>query len=128
MQPVAVIGLSTLFPGASDPNTFWENLVAGKDSRVEAGPEQMDADPNRATTDFNTQGTFYGNSSLGTAGQRRPNAITFMGYGNTNYYGYYGMVRGYDPTVGNGAICNPGGGSLSSAAATVLCRQMHCMR
>ena len=47
MQPVAVIGLSTLFPGASDPNTFWENLVAGKDSRVEAGPQQMDADPKR---------------------------------------------------------------------------------
>ena len=47
MQPVAVIGLSTLFPDASDPNSFWENLLAGKDSRAEAGPEQMDLDPKR---------------------------------------------------------------------------------
>ena len=47
MQPVAVIGLSTLFPDSSDPHTFWENLVAGKDSRVEAGPDQMDIDPYR---------------------------------------------------------------------------------
>ena len=47
MQPVAVIGLSTLFPDASDPNSFWENLLAGKDSRAEAGPEQMDLNPKR---------------------------------------------------------------------------------
>ena len=47
MQPVAVIGLSTLFPDASDPNSFWENLLAGKDSRAEAGPKQMDLDPKR---------------------------------------------------------------------------------
>ncbi|MEC8224269.1 MAG: beta-ketoacyl synthase N-terminal-like domain-containing protein, partial [SAR324 cluster bacterium] len=47
MQPVAVIGLSTLFPDASDPNSFWENLLAGKDSRAEAGQEQMDLDPKR---------------------------------------------------------------------------------
>ena len=47
MQPVAVIGLSTLFPDASDPNSFWENLLAGKDSRAEAGLEQMYLDPKR---------------------------------------------------------------------------------
>ena len=45
MQPVAVIGLSTLFPDAPDPNSFWENLLAGKDSRAEAVQEQMDLDP-----------------------------------------------------------------------------------
>ena len=57
MQPIAIIGLSTLFPEASDPEQFWKNLLEGRDSRVEAGPEQMGTDPslfydpNKSTVD-----------------------------------------------------------------------------
>ena len=84
--------------------------------------ELTTADPNRATTDFNTQGSFYGNSTLGIA-PRLPSALDFMYYGNANSQGYHGMVRVYDPASSQyGAICNTGGGSMGNAA-TVICRQ-----
>ena len=47
MQPVAVIGISTLFPEAATPKEFWENLLAGKDSRFEATEEQLGIEPAR---------------------------------------------------------------------------------
>ncbi len=45
MQPVAVIGLSTLFTEAATPKKFWENLLAGKDSRFEATEERLGIEP-----------------------------------------------------------------------------------
>ncbi len=47
MQPVAVIGISTLFPEAATPKKFWENLLAGKDSRFDATEEQLGIEPDR---------------------------------------------------------------------------------
>ena len=41
-EAIAVIGMSGRFPGAADPDEFWQNLIAGKDgitrfdSRVES--------------------------------------------------------------------------------------------
>ena len=30
-QPIAVVGVSALFPGANDFGSFWRNIVDGKD-------------------------------------------------------------------------------------------------
>ncbi len=34
-RDVAIVGMSGIFPGASDPETFWRNLTEGKDSVTE---------------------------------------------------------------------------------------------
>ena len=45
MEKIAIIGTACLFPGADTPETYWENLVANKDSRVSADAEHMGRDP-----------------------------------------------------------------------------------
>ncbi|HST84822.1 MAG TPA: beta-ketoacyl synthase N-terminal-like domain-containing protein [Kineosporiaceae bacterium] len=45
MSGYAIVGLSCLFPGASSPQQFWDNLLAGHDSRREAGAEVFGFDP-----------------------------------------------------------------------------------
>ena len=35
MEPIAIVGIACRFPGASDYNEFWENLLAGKNSIIE---------------------------------------------------------------------------------------------
>ena len=45
MSKIAVIGLSTLFPGASTPEAFWQNLVDNQDSTSDATLAQMGVDP-----------------------------------------------------------------------------------
>ncbi|MFN2310149.1 MAG: beta-ketoacyl synthase N-terminal-like domain-containing protein, partial [Gammaproteobacteria bacterium] len=45
MEKIAVIGLSSLFPGAGSPEAFWENLLNKTDSRGLAGAHQMGGDP-----------------------------------------------------------------------------------
>ncbi len=47
MEPIAVIGISTLFPGAQTPAEFWDNLLTGKDSRIAASESQMGCDPGK---------------------------------------------------------------------------------
>jgi len=45
MEKIAVIGMSCLFPGAKNPQEFFQNLLDGKDSTSDAGKEQMGVDP-----------------------------------------------------------------------------------
>ncbi len=45
MEKIAVIGISTLFPGSRTPGEYWQNLINGKDLRSEAGMEQMGVPP-----------------------------------------------------------------------------------
>jgi len=41
-EPVAIIGLTGVFPQARDPEAFWENLAAGRDCISEIPPERWD--------------------------------------------------------------------------------------
>ena len=45
MDKIAIIGLACLFPGAQNPATFWQNLLAEKDSSSLATAAQMGVDP-----------------------------------------------------------------------------------
>ena len=45
MEKVAIIGLSCLFPGADNPEQFWQNLVEEKDTTSSATAEKMGIDP-----------------------------------------------------------------------------------
>ena len=47
MQPIAVIGLSCLFPEANTPAQYWENLLQEKDSCTSATKSNLDAEPSR---------------------------------------------------------------------------------
>jgi acyl transferase domain-containing protein len=42
VEPIAVVGLGCVFPGAPDAATFWENLVAGRRSISDAPPDRLD--------------------------------------------------------------------------------------
>ncbi len=43
-EPIAVISMACRFPGASDIETYWENLVAGKDAITEIPKSRWDID------------------------------------------------------------------------------------
>ncbi|MBN3880768.1 PfaB family protein [Nostoc sp. JL23] len=45
MEKIAIIGLSCLFPDAKNPEEFWQNIVAQKDSRSSATVEEIGVDP-----------------------------------------------------------------------------------
>ncbi|NNJ11054.1 PfaB family protein [Chloroflexales bacterium ZM16-3] len=45
MEPIAIIGLGCLFPGADGPAAFWQNLVDGVDSTSVATEAEIGADP-----------------------------------------------------------------------------------
>jgi PfaB family protein len=45
MDKIAIIGSACLFPGAETPESYWQNLLANKDSRVAATSEQMGREP-----------------------------------------------------------------------------------
>ena len=45
MSKIAVVGISTLFPGASTPEEFWQNLTNNQDGTSEATADQMGVDP-----------------------------------------------------------------------------------
>ena len=47
MEPIAIVGLGCLFPGAKTPDEFWDNLLAGRDSLSLATAEQMGVDAER---------------------------------------------------------------------------------
>lgn len=44
-SPIAVVGLSCLFPGAATPDDFWRNLINGVDSTSPATAAQFGVDP-----------------------------------------------------------------------------------
>ncbi|CDZ76614.1 Polyketide synthase PksN [Legionella massiliensis] len=41
-EPIAVIGMSCVFPGANDVNEFWDNLIQGRDSVTDIPAERFD--------------------------------------------------------------------------------------
>lgn len=41
-DPVVVVGMACRFPGATEPETFWNNLCSGVDSITEVPPERWD--------------------------------------------------------------------------------------
>ena len=45
MSKIAVIGMSSLFPGSSTNEAFWQNLMDKKDCRSEATVKEMSGDP-----------------------------------------------------------------------------------
>ncbi|MBD1896953.1 PfaB family protein [Coleofasciculus sp. FACHB-129] len=47
MEKIAIIGLSSLFPGAESPEQYWQNLIAKKDFKSLATAEQMGVDPQK---------------------------------------------------------------------------------
>ncbi|GIF23626.1 polyketide synthase [Paractinoplanes tereljensis] len=64
MEPIAVVGLAALMPGARDTSEFWANIVAGRDliTEVPAGRWPADGfyDPDPATPDttYSNRGAF----------------------------------------------------------------------
>lgn len=44
-SPVAIVGMSCLFPGADTPSAFWQNLIDGIDSTSRATAAEFGADP-----------------------------------------------------------------------------------
>ena len=79
-EPIAVIGLACLFPGAKTPEEFWQNLLAGADSRSEATARQMHTDPawfraeGKGVTDryYCTQGGYIHDFAFDPEGFRIP--------------------------------------------------------
>ncbi|MCX5562684.1 beta-ketoacyl synthase N-terminal-like domain-containing protein [Streptomyces sp. NBC_00038] len=47
-EPIAIVGMSVLFPGAPDLATYWQNLVSGVDAITEVPPGRWDADDHYA--------------------------------------------------------------------------------
>ncbi|MHA5053146.1 type I polyketide synthase [Streptomyces sp. SD15] len=47
-EPIAIVGMSVLFPGAPDLATYWHNLVSGVDAITEVPPGRWDADEHYA--------------------------------------------------------------------------------
>ncbi|SOE61062.1 Acyl transferase domain-containing protein [Streptomyces sp. OV198] len=43
-EPIAIVGMSVLFPGAPDLATYWHNLVSGVDAITEVPPGRWDAE------------------------------------------------------------------------------------
>ena len=41
-EPIAVVGMAGIFPGAPDLATFWDNLVAGVDAVSDVPPDRVD--------------------------------------------------------------------------------------
>ena len=45
MQKIAIIGLSSLFPDAKNPEEFWHNLINKKDATSSATIAEIGVDP-----------------------------------------------------------------------------------
>ncbi|GAB1643164.1 beta-ketoacyl synthase N-terminal-like domain-containing protein [Krasilnikovia sp. MM14-A1259] len=43
MQPIAIVGMAALFPGAADLDQYWQNLIAGKDQITDVPADRFDA-------------------------------------------------------------------------------------
>ena len=76
MQPIAVIGLSCLFPEADTPKQFWENLLQYKNSCTLAIEENLEADPLQYSADkkgiadkfYSSRGGYIRNFSMDPEG------------------------------------------------------------
>lgn len=47
-DPIAIIGMSAIFPGANDLDAFWQNLIEGKNAITEVPPERWQIENNSA--------------------------------------------------------------------------------
>ena len=45
MEPIAIVGMGCVFPGADSPDAFWANLLAGTDTTSLATRDDMGVDP-----------------------------------------------------------------------------------
>jgi acyl transferase domain-containing protein len=45
VEKIAIIGLSCLFPDANNPEQFWQNLSAEKDSTSDISVTELGLDP-----------------------------------------------------------------------------------
>ena len=88
MKPIAVIGLSCLFPEADTPKQFWENLLQDKNSCTIAIEENLEADPLRYSADkkgisdkfYSSRGGYIRNFSMDPEGfLLPPDTIKKMG-------------------------------------------------
>ena len=43
-EPIAVLGIGCRFPGAENPEQFWQLLLSGRDAVTEVPPERWDVD------------------------------------------------------------------------------------
>lgn len=78
-EPVAIVGMACLLPGAGSPEAFWDGLIAGADHRIEGGPDVFGTDPtvpggwgdaeHRITT---TRGGFVREPKIDLTGLRLP--------------------------------------------------------
>lgn len=63
-QPIAIIGVSAIFPGSHDANGFWRDILAGKDLLTEVPPthwriaDYYDADPAAPDKTYARRGGF----------------------------------------------------------------------
>ena len=44
-NPIAVVGMAGLFPGADNLEIFWQNIISRVDATAEVRPERWDVDP-----------------------------------------------------------------------------------
>jgi PfaB family protein len=44
-EKIAIIGMSCLFPGAADPDAFWQNLIEARNTTSQATADQFGVDP-----------------------------------------------------------------------------------
>jgi len=76
MQPIAVIGMSCLFPGAKNTKEFWENLIQGINSCTSATPSDLEVEvakylsEKKGETDkfYSTRGGYINEFSLESEG------------------------------------------------------------
>jgi acyl transferase domain-containing protein len=65
-QPIAIVGVSALFPGSSDATGFWRDILAGRDLIGEVPPthwridDYYDADPSAPDKTYARRGGFLG--------------------------------------------------------------------
>ncbi len=80
MDKIAIIGFSCLFPDAKNPDEFWQNLIAQKDSTVSASVEEMGVDPTifydsakgKADKVYSLKGAFIRNFKFDATGYNLP--------------------------------------------------------
>jgi PfaB family protein len=81
MGSYAIVGMSCLFPGASTPAEYWQNLLGGVDSRTEGGtdafghpPAAREVDPDDPHRVYFTRGGFLGPYDFDPSGYDLPAA------------------------------------------------------
>ncbi|GAA0819566.1 beta-ketoacyl synthase N-terminal-like domain-containing protein [Colwellia asteriadis] len=59
MENIAVVGIANLFPGSSQPDEFWQQLLNKQDCRSKASHAQMGVDPDKYTGKKGDTDKFY---------------------------------------------------------------------